>query len=175
MDKEIELHISSEELKEAVCLIGLATAQIDASMVEGGYSIDKLIKNFQSMTSKLIDIENTKGNGLEVTEMRKEIQESTIAFQFYDRLQQRLSHVAESLKMLTVLVSEREQKRDPKMWDQLKTKIRRSYSMDSERELFRLIYEDNLSVNDAVSQLISNDRESAKSRKHDVEGEIELF
>lgn len=175
MNRTNELKISNEELKEAVILIGLATAQIDASMIEGGYSVDRLVKNFQSMSKRLVSIENTTGDDIEISEMRKEIEESTIAFQFYDRLQQRLSHVAEGLKMLTTLVSERDKKRDPEMWDELKAKIRRAYSMDSERELFRLIYDEKISINEAVTKLISDDREAAKTRIYNVEGEIELF
>ena len=54
--KNINHILDITELQESVLLIALATAQIEASMTEGDYSVNALIDSFKSMSSSLRSI-----------------------------------------------------------------------------------------------------------------------
>lgn len=59
-----------------------------------------------------------------------------IAFQFYDKLTQRLAHVSNSLRALSELVNDREQLYNPYAWRGMQEKIKSKYTIESERVMF---------------------------------------
>ena len=67
------------------------------------------------------------------------IQASIIAFQFYDKLSQRLSHVSLALEALAELVGDKSNLYNPNEWIGLQGKIRSCYSMREEQEMFDLL------------------------------------
>lgn len=157
------------ELKESVQMIMLATGQIEAGMTEGSHSVDSLIDSFRNMSQNLKDQISNDNESSELLTLKGDIDRSIISFQFYDRLQQRLSHVVAGLAMLAELVSTKEKLEDPAMWDELKTKIRKSYSMESETTLFKMIYDDGLTMEEALVKIKTVSPEPEKVQ------EIELF
>lgn len=175
MDNLQHLETDSAELQESVILIGLSVAQIESSLAEGGLSIEQLIKNFQSMSNKLTEFSKGIQSKTDIKALKKEIDESTIAFQFYDRLQQRLGHVSQSLILLSELVSDQESFKQPEKWDQLKERVRKSYTMESERDLFKLIYEDEIAIADALSAIIEDSINRTKEKGSSQEDDVTLF
>ena len=148
--KGINHILEIQELQESVLLIALATAQIEASMNEGDHSVNVLVDSFKSMSNSIKESIKSD-NDPRFVRLKRDIDASIVSFQFYDRLNQRLEHVSKSLVLLANLVSSDEQVKAPEEWDKLKEKIRKSYSMESEHDLFKLLYDDGLSVREALN------------------------
>jgi len=141
------------QVRETVRMLHLAIAQIDMSLRDGDDSIQTLSNSFTSMIDSVNEIgqvisilsDNEKYKNVFETIQKENIkvsdkmQESIIAFQFYDKLSQRLSHVSHALGALADIVDDRIRLYDPSEWTQLQGKIRARYSMKEEQEMFDLL------------------------------------
>ena len=163
-------------------MLHLAVAQIDMSLREGDDSIETLSNSFTSLTHSvdkllegykqlLVNDENRsvaqsiKGESEKIT---SQIHESVIAFQFYDKLSQRLAHVSHALAALAELVNDKERLYNPNEWIGLQGKIRSRYSMREEQEMFDLLLEGG-TTEEALAKGMSVLHETPDS------DEIELF
>jgi hypothetical protein len=98
-----------------------------------------------------------------------QMQAAIVAFQFYDRLSQRLAHISHSLGDLTGIVSDPARLYNPGAWHELHQKIRSKYTMEDEKLMFDTV----LATGDVKKAL-----EEFVSRKHQEAGgmdDIELF
>ncbi len=97
--------------------MNLAVALIEMSMKEGDDSVAKLTDTFTAMATRVQVVETlakekvTAGNDMQdilaqCDAISAEMQHAVIAFQFYDKLTQRLSHVSNSLGSLVDLVGD---------------------------------------------------------------------
>ena len=99
------------QVRETVLMLELAAVQIETAMKDSNTSVDVLTTSFtgiaQCMQAMLDKISNLPSEG-PVGEVRAEllgdsgnvadrVHQAIIAFQFYDKLVQRLSHVTHSL------------------------------------------------------------------------------
>jgi hypothetical protein len=183
-----------QELRKTIMTLNLAIAQIDLSMTEGEYSIDTLIDSFGFMRSELdrltrivheddIDVETVKAVLAAQAEMLTDkVSASIVAFQFYDKLSQRLHHVSESLSALIDIISSEEGSFNQQSWDNFFNKMAKYASMREEYELFELIFERGHSAEAAISDLkirlierLRLARDKHKSDSSVVEDDIELF
>lgn len=140
------------QLKETVLMLNLAIAQIKQSMYEGNASVDTLALSFTALATNLQDIqvsidhidtdnhpENEKVKvivqGSAATASDK-VQSAIVAFQFYDKLTQRLDHVSHSLTSLTQLIADPTSLYSPPKWRALQDSIRSKYTMEEERRMF---------------------------------------
>jgi nitrate/nitrite-specific signal transduction histidine kinase len=98
------------------------------------------------------------------------VNQSIIAFQFYDRLAQRLSHVNHSLAMLAELVADSARADSASEWTSLQQAIRARYSMPEEVEMFEAVLVHGMPVQQAVDQFMQ--RMADRSNGSD---DIELF
>lgn len=165
------------QVRETVLMLQAATAQIQASMTDGGESVAVLTELFASMAGKTrmigdaaqqlpasseqLTIESAQ-QGLE-----QRIQSAIVAFQFYDTLTQRLQHVVSSLNSLADLVDDRERLYNPYEWNGLQELIKSSYTFEADRAMFTAIL-NGASVGEALKIA------SAKSDEHDS-GDVEFF
>ncbi len=139
------------QLKETIVMLNLAVTQIDQSMNEGNSSVSTLSKSFTGLATNLSDIQssiaqlNQKDESSEKMKLIIEGSTSTaldkvhsaiIAFQFYDKLSQRLDHVSQSLSALTALISNPTDLYSPIAWQGLQETIRSKYTMEEERQMF---------------------------------------
>jgi hypothetical protein len=141
------------QVRETVRMLHLAVAQIDMSLREGDDSVERLSSSFTAMTvsvNKLIegydqlfsekengrDLEMIKGESNKISD---QIHQSIVAFQFYDKLSQRLGHVSHALAALANLVNDQDRLYNPREWSSLQNKIRSRYSMREEQEMFDLL------------------------------------
>lgn len=141
------------QITETLRMLNLAIAQISMAMHEGEDSVASLTTNFTAMVNSVntiaastVKLENTEaqaGVHGEVlghcASVHGRIQQSIIAFQFYDRLSQRLDHVREALEQLGELVEDRSRLFNPDEWNQLQIAIRRRYTMREEQEMFDVL------------------------------------
>lgn len=182
------------ELRKTIMTLNLAIAQIDLSMTEGEFSIDTLIDSFGFMRAELdrlnrivheddIDVETVKAVLAAQAEMLTDkVSASIIAFQFYDKLSQRLHHVSESLSALIDIISAHDGSVDDQNWDKFLNKMAKYASMREEYELFELIFERGHSAEAAIAELrnrltarLTLAKQRHKTESSSIEDDIELF
>jgi hypothetical protein len=95
------------------------------------------------------------------------VHQAIIAFQFYDKLVQRLAHVSHSLGSLSELVSDQRRIFSPYEWVGLQEKIRSRYSTVDEVAMFEAVL-NGMPVQDAIAQYV----DTLKDKGGD---DIELF
>lgn len=169
------------QIRETVRMLHLAVAQIDMSLRDGDDSIQTLSKSFTSMIESVNEISlifknfvfdgesqrSSKIINSEIGKISLKVEESIVAFQFYDKLSQRLSHVSHALAALADLVGDQRRLFNPSEWTELQGKIRARYSMREEQEMFDLLLHGG-SIEEAL--------EKGKVVIHDaLDGDIELF
>ncbi len=169
------------QIRETVRMLFLSVAQIEIAMRESDDSVEHLTTAFTTMmdyenniakaVDQLPDDEETrdlresiKFNTNLVTE---EMQGAIIAFQFYDKLTQRLSHVGASIEGLSDLVNDVSRIYNPQEWQKLQQQIKSKYSMREEHEMFDSVM-NGMDVREAVRQYNEN-------HKEDLEDDIEFF
>lgn len=150
------------QVRETVRMMNLAVAQIEMSMKEGDDSVDTLTDTFTKMATRIQVVEAlakekvTAGNEMQdilaqCDAISAEMQHAIIAFQFYDKLTQRLSHVSSSLGSLGDLVGDNSRLFNPVEWSLLQDKIKSKYSMPAEHQMFDLMMQ-GMSIEDILNQ-----------------------
>jgi len=169
------------QVSETVRMLNLAVAQISMATHEGEDSVQSLTASFLAMVENVEDIASAArelGPGEDhaavqstvlqrCAAVQSGIQQSIVAFQFYDRLHQRLDHVRFALDQLAQLVADKSRLFDPQQWQDLQHGIRSQYSMQEEQEMFEALL-NGASVDEAL-QLV---RKKMQEGKFD---DIELF
>jgi len=171
------------QVRETVRMLQLAVGQIQVAMHEGGDSIETLTSVFTSMMGSVkqieIAIKDLPDGESELTkiEIKKscdhveaQIHDTIVAFQFYDRLSQRLGHVTDSLSALSTLVGDQSRLYSPYEWMGLQEKIRSRYNMEEELEMFEAVLA-GVDINEAIKACF----EKRISRQKEQEDDIELF
>ena len=104
-------------------------------LAETTRSISELTRNMPPEAKALL------GNDLQqqADVIGKQIANAVVAFQFYDKLTQRLGHVRYSLSTLALFVCDRSQTAEPDQWDRLLKTLRRLYRTEEERQIFQMI------------------------------------
>lgn len=134
---------------ETANLLGLSILQIHTTLTDGSRSINTLSDSFQELAEFCFTAQNiltdeaestAKQQVLEITsDMRTKISAAIIAFQFYDRLTQRLDHVTGSLQQLGDLIKDEDHINDPEGWKVLRDHIKSSYTLATEHVMFDAI------------------------------------
>jgi len=102
----------------------------------------------------------------ECSKVEHRMQEIVIAFQFYDKMSQRLNHVGASLGSLTEIIGDDHRLYHPDAWLALQSYIRSKYTMKEEIEMFDAVLR-GCSVDEALKLVADVVRDS--------EDDIELF
>ncbi|NQZ79869.1 MAG: hypothetical protein HRT52_02520 [Colwellia sp.] len=173
------------QLKETVLMLNLAVAQIDQSMNEGNSSVATLSGSFTALATNLSDIQSSilqmKNEDEDVEKLKLIIEGSTttaldkvhsaiIAFQFYDKLTQRLDHVSQSLSALTTLIADPTALYSPIEWQALQESIRSKYTMEEERNMF-----DKVIAGMPIEEALAEFKQDLLARGDCEEDDIELF
>lgn len=152
------------QVRETVRMMNLAVAQIEMSMKEGDDSVARLTDTFTTMATrvqlveKLANEKATEGNDMQdilaqCDAISAEMQHAIIAFQFYDKLTQRLSHVSNSLGSLVDLVGDNKRLFNPVEWSLLQIQIKSKYTMPAEHLMFELMMQ-GMSIEDVLKQTL---------------------
>lgn len=169
------------QVRETVLLLELAAGQIKAAMTESASSVDVLTAAFTGMaqTMRAIDTALVAGPAaaedgsaarlrLAASEVSEVVQRAIVAFQFYDKLAQRLAHVTASLGDLSLLVADRGRIYDPQSWVQLQESIRSRYSTADERAMFAAVM-NGVPVEEALQEYARAIRAPAQPDAGDIE------
>lgn len=167
------------QVRETILMLNLAVAQIEVALRDSGGSVDVLTNTFTGMYGNLMALVEA-AHSLPDTPVKQAIQESgmavssqmqhaIVAFQFYDRLSQRLSHVCRSLEQLTGIVNDPGQLYSPFAWHALQQKIRSKYTMEDEKLMFDTLLETG-NVQEALERYVQKKQQEANK-----DPDIELF
>lgn len=144
---------SWSHISETVNMLYLAVCQIETTMSEANTSVDTLTESFthlaghtRDVASHVQNLTDTRELGefkQEVTETADEIQvnisKAIQAFQFYDRVCQRVDHVARSLEKVSQLLEDDSHLTHRDSWKSVQEQIKASYTMEAERIMFEYL------------------------------------
>lgn len=170
------------QVRETVRMMELAAAQVNMALREGDDSVGSLSNSFTSMITNVgtIAAAVTEMDAADQTspvaktimsnceQVSEQMQAAIMAFQFYDKLSQRLAHVIHSLDCMGGLIADQERLYNPCEWHGLQKKIRARYSMREEQEMF-----DALLNGASVEEALKLGEEKIADRATD--DDIELF
>lgn len=164
------------QVRETILMLNLAVAQLELAMRDSADSVDVLTSSFTGMYGDLMGLVQA-ADGLPDSPIKasisalganvsEQIQRAIVAFQFYDRLGQRLGHVGHSLEELTGIVGDPSRLYNPAAWHSLQMKIRSKYSMEDEKLMFDTVLATG-DVGKALEQYVQ--RKQAEAGTADVE------
>jgi uncharacterized coiled-coil protein SlyX len=164
------------QVRETIRMMNLAVAQIEMSMKDGEDSVSTLTATFSQMMERVGLIEqlvkqnesseSSSDNILEQCDaISAEMQHAIIAFQFYDKLTQRLTHVSQTLGSLSELVGDNRRLYDPRQWALLQELIKSKYTMPAEHAMFELVMQ-GLSIDEILA---------TQSLPNEDDNDVELF
>lgn len=162
---------------EARKLLILLSTQVRYAMLESEISVNTLTDSFNEMIAHVKCINETvQGNAddeakkvilSECEEVTKKMQSTIIAFQFYDKLSQRMEHASDSLDLLKEQLSGHPDNFNAEEWAIMLDKINTHYTIEHDRDIFKVvIHGEEISKATPDAENISADEES---------GDIELF
>lgn len=174
------------QIRETITMLALAVAQVESSMTDGNQSVNTLTESFTRMADyvKKIRIVTQKVTPEKLphfkdvienaaTRLEEDVQNAVVAFQFYDRISQRLDHVCSSLDQLGGILSTPAALYDPQRWHSLQEKIKSSYTMEAERIMFEHILRGH-SIEEAL-EIYRHHFDNPQKSEEDDGDEIELF
>jgi len=165
-------------------MLALCEAQMEAATQDSDVAVDTLINSFADLMTLVRELNAESSNNHSDTqtikfaseeEMRqryqtlmRQVNNAIVAFQFYDKLSQRLGHVRYSLSTLALFVCDRLNSQKPEHWDKLVTTLGRLYRTAEERAIF-----DSIAGSLAITP--NSEKPKAISQTASPEGSIELF
>lgn len=191
--KEVSPHSTADrpdldwsQIRETIMMLNLATARIEYCMRDGDDSVETLTNSFTNMAGNVAAMKSAMEKVFQQASVDDEIKEvvnsnankiteqmrgAIVAFQFYDKLVQRLNHIGKSMTALADLVGDKHRLYSPYEWSALQEKIRAQYTMTDEVEMFDQILK-GVSVEDVVR--LMQEKQQPKSDKVE-DKDIELF
>ncbi|KAB2928313.1 MAG: hypothetical protein F9K30_01705 [Dechloromonas sp.] len=166
------------QVRETVLLLELAALQIEAAMKDSNASVDVLTHSFTTMAGYMKTISDTvqtlpdddrtgaaKQNLAGASEhVAGMVHQAIIAFQFYDKLVQRLAHVGLSLGELSDLVGDQGRLYNPGEWVGLQQRIKKKYSTVEEVAMFEAVMR-GMPVHEAIDKFMAE----MKDKSDDIE------
>ncbi|NOX43344.1 MAG: hypothetical protein GXP19_06380 [Gammaproteobacteria bacterium] len=166
------------QVKETVLMLHFAVSYIQQGLRDGDESVNTLTDSFTNMvenTSAISDdISHISDEAVKdkvmkrCSAIREQMHAAIIAFQFYDKLTQRLGHVSTGLSGLSSLVSDPDRIYNPNQWHDLQKNIKSKFTIAEDRNVFEEVLKGK-SVEEVLKTLNSD------SQKTKSDSEIELF
>lgn len=174
MEKELA-PMDWSHVKETIMMLNLSVARLEHAMSDGEDSVETLADSFTSLAASISTM-GTAASDLPESNIKEtilrnwhavsdKVHSSIIAFQFYDKLTQRLVHISKSLAEMTSLVENDDRINDPYEWKGLQEMIKSKYTLDSDLAMF-----DAILSGKSVEEILTEARESYKD-----DNDIELF
>lgn len=164
-------------IRETVLMLNLAVAQISGAMIDGDDSIDVLSNSFTSMMTSAQTITQLAGKLPEGDEQQEisqhcttmigQMQDTIVAFQFYDKLSQRLIHLTNGLTSFAELVGSPELVHNSEAWSLLQENIKSRYTLETDKAMFDAILEGK-SIEEALNHLAAPKAEEKPANDIDL-------
>ncbi len=145
------------QVRETVRVLQAAAIHIELAMSGGDDSIGTLVESFSTVATYTEQIENTFNKLREhappdavdpdeivqthaiLEDMRSRASIAIEAFQFYDRLWQKLNYLVSGLEETSSLIADPIRLYSPQSWSALLSELRESMNMEEDRVLFDAI------------------------------------
>ena len=160
-------------------LLSLCEAQMESALSESDVAVQELVKSFAgliedgqalgSMSEKAPE-DGGADMAAQLDALKKQTAAAIVAFQFYDKLTQRLGHVRYSLSALAMFVCDGAKTGERDQWRRMFATLRRLYRTEEERELFKMMVE-GASAEEAREHI----QQSTQTLRAAATGEIEIF
>ncbi len=160
------------QMKETILIINVAVARIEHAMIEGDDSFTSLSQSFVetvnsakeiALSAEELDESPIKNKIKENCEdITQRINNSIIAFQFYDKLSQRMALVSKTLGALTGVLEDKSKTNNQGEWIKLQNMIRSKYTLDSDQEMFDAVL-NGMAIEEALKTAVK------KTTEHDIE------
>ncbi|HEY0941742.1 MAG TPA: hypothetical protein VGE08_16700 [Steroidobacter sp.] len=165
-------------------MLELCEAQMESATCESDLAVDSLVRAFSGLAETARSIKAAAAaftpeqraalGNLDIIKklesIDRQMSSAVVAFQFYDKLTQRLGHVRYSLSTLALFVCDREQATQREQWRRLFTTLKRLYRTEEEKQLFQMMVE-GASADEARDHI----HQSTQTLRVATAGEIELF
>lgn len=179
-DDTVMMRVSTWTPEQQIArLLSLCEAQMESALSESDVAVEALVKSFAG----LIEAGQALGSisdkapepgatdlAAQLDALKKQTAAAVVAFQFYDKLTQRLGHVRYSLSALAMFVCDHTKTGEREQWKRMFATLRRLYRTEEERQLFRLMVE-GASAEEAREHL----QQSTLTLRTAPTGEIEIF
>lgn len=166
-----------------VLLLRVATGQVQAALADAHDTVARLHETFASLVDRLDKLDSTLTSQdtaapqptreallADSRQIGEQVHQAIVDFQFYDRLAQRLEHVASGLDNLGGLLIDPALQGDAEAWEILRLKLRDSYAMEEERALF-----DAVLAGMPLSEALDHAAHSQQRHVEESGGGIQLF
>ncbi len=149
-------------------MLNVSVAQIKSILNDGGDNVCELTASFIELAQTMNDLINHKTDidHTDLQHIKHKIEQGIVAFQFYDRISQRLHHVSNSLQTMGNIIQDENKRLSPERWQAFQDQIQARFTMESERKLFLDIM-NGYSVEEALNHSQESGKDSSPS--------IELF
>lgn len=164
-----------DHIRETVKMLNLAVARLQHTMVDSDNNVDTLTESFTALAQS---IESMRGFAADLSDgklkdqiiqngeaVSSKVNMAVVAFQFYDKLVQRITHIEKSLHEMSTLMDNPSRLHKPYEWTALQEMIRARYTLDSDKAMFESLMQGQ-SVSDVLAQF---------SKTEDDKNDIELF
>lgn len=162
-------------------MLALCEAQMEAATQDSDAAVDTLVSAFTELMNAVRDLSNmSKVNTTDelqsralddinnrCTQLSSQVAAAVMAFQFYDKLSQRLGHVRYSLSTMALFICDRSNSQRPEHWEKLLSTLGRLYRTAEERAIFD-------SIAGSLSLKVDGGEEPLSKEMSDA-GSIELF
>jgi hypothetical protein len=182
-DDTVMMRVSTWTPEQQIArMLALCEAQMESALSESDVAVEALIKSFAglieagqalgSLNDKIAPAADAGAPDLasQLDALRKQTAAAVVAFQFYDKLTQRLGHVRYSLSALAMFVCDRAKSGEREQWQRLFTTLRRLYRTEEERDLFKLMVD-----GATAEQAREHIQQSTLTLRAAPTGEIEIF
>ncbi|MEJ2042914.1 MAG: hypothetical protein P8X89_06540 [Reinekea sp.] len=119
-------------------MLSVSVAQIKSTLNDGGDSVAELTESFIELAEVLNNLiqHKTDIDCTDLQAIKHKIEQGIIAFQFYDRISQRLDHVSYSLQTMRNLIIDNNKRMSQQEWQSYQAAIKSRFTMESEHQLF---------------------------------------
>ncbi|HEX7113541.1 MAG TPA: hypothetical protein VF193_00265 [Steroidobacter sp.] len=160
-------------------VLEICGAQMQSALSESDLAVETLLQAFTAFAAMVRELESLPeelknalpaGFSEQLASVGKQVTSAVVAFQFYDKLTQRLGHVRYSLSALATFVCNKAQASEREHWQNLLATLERLYRTQEERQLFQRMAQ-GLPASLASEPIDETTPASAPEQA----GEIELF
>ncbi|NOX09052.1 MAG: hypothetical protein GXP22_06135 [Gammaproteobacteria bacterium] len=137
------------QVRRTVVMLQAAVTHIQLTMTESDESINDLASSFtllanktnaiKGLIEKLPDGPQKDELAAEVAGLNDNVHGNVIAFQFYDKLNQRIEHIRNGLDMLAELLNNKNRIFSQQEWMVLQNQIKDDFHIDDDKVLFDAI------------------------------------
>lgn len=170
-------HLNNEDwlhLEQTIKMLYLAVAQIETALGEGNEEASLIGQAMTAINQQLAHLRQTGADETVCANIEENLMNAVTAFQFYDRMSQRVDHVQAGLRHLIQVMGDQHDIHNPEAWQHIQQEIKASYTMEAERLMFDKIMQ-GMPLDEALAIFRHNFRGHDTVTEDDDGDIVELF